>query len=39
VLSQLDPELQEHVMCNFATDPPSYTTDFAHPLGDAAGIP
>jgi len=36
VASQLDPELSEDVLCDFATDPPGYLTAFGHRLGNAA---
>lgn len=38
VVSQISPELQEDVICDFSTDPPGYLTAGGHRLG-AAGDP
>jgi hypothetical protein len=36
VVSQIDPELSEDVLCDFATDPPGYLTACGHRLGNTA---
>jgi len=35
VVSQIDPELYEDVLCDFSIDPPGYLTAFGHRLGNA----
>lgn len=35
VISQLEPQLRENVLCDFSTDPPGYLTAFGHRLGHA----